>query len=127
MRGVESAKKNHDGPAGGMEPAGALTAFRQSVEKNQLQYTSFLGDGDSKAFSSLSDGGIYPGVQVRQLECCGHVQKRMGRGLTNKVTELKKTKFENNGKLVTGTGGKGGLTKKAILKSQGMDLLLETM
>ena len=35
------------------------------------------------------------------------------------MTELKKTKFVKDGKLVTGIGGKGGLTKKAILKIQG--------
>ena len=43
----------------------------------------------------------------------------MGRQLTNKVTELKKTKFVNDGKLKTVIGGRKDLTKKAILKIQG--------
>ncbi|XP_070185057.1 uncharacterized protein, partial [Littorina saxatilis] len=111
--------KNHDGPAGGMEAAGALTAFQRSVDQHQLKYVSFLGDGDSKAYASVSSRNIYPNLEIKKLECCGHVQKRMGRQLTSKVTELKKTKFPKNGKTVTGIGGKGGLTKKAILAIQG--------
>ncbi|XP_070180326.1 uncharacterized protein [Littorina saxatilis] len=46
--------KNHDGPAGGMEAAGALTAFQRSVDQHQLKYVSFLGDSDSKAYASVS-------------------------------------------------------------------------
>ena len=113
--------QNHTGSAAAMEPAGAGTAFRRSQQLHGLQYVNFLGDGDSKTFSSLKNAfpAVYPAVEIQKLECCGHVQKRMGRHLTNKVTALKTHIFQRNGKTVKGIGGKGGLTKKAILKIQG--------
>ena len=104
-----------------MEPAGAETAFCRSQQLHGLQYVNFLGDGDSKTFSSLKNAfpAVYPAVEIQKLECCGHVQKPMGRHLTNKVTALKTHVFQCNGKTVKGIGGKDGLTKKAILKIQG--------
>ena len=113
--------KNHDGSAAAMEPSGAETIFRRSEEKYGLRYVHFLGDGDSKTFSSLknADPPVYQDIVLDKLECCGHVQKRMGRQLTNKVTEMKSRTFVHNGKRVKGIGGKGGLTKKAILNIQG--------
>lgn len=113
--------KNHVGSAGSMEPAGALTAFKRSETLHELKYVSFLGDGDSKSFSSVSkaEPPIYENVKIEKLECCGHVQKRMARQLTNKVAALKKETFRQNGKTVTGIGGKGRLTKQGILNIQG--------
>lgn len=113
--------KNHEGSAAAMEPAGALKIFRRSQELHGLRYVNFLGDGDSKTYSCLknSEPPVYEGVRIEKLECCGHVQKRMGRQLLNKVNELKNKTFNKNGKSVKGIGGKGGgLTKKAILKIQ---------
>ena len=62
---------------------------------------------------------IYNNVEVEKLECCGHVQKRMGRQLMNKAQELKTTTFDNNGKGPKGIGGRGRLKKQAILNMQG--------
>lgn len=113
--------QNHHGSAGAMEPAGTERIFRRSEELYQLQYSAFLGDGDSKAYSAVknADPPVYDGVNIERLECCGHVQKRMGRHLTNKVNEMKNRTFRHNGKTSKGIGGKGKLTKKAILKIQG--------
>ena len=109
--------QNHTGSAAAMEPAGAETAFRRSQQLHGLQYVNFLGDGDSKTFSSLKNAfpAVYPAVEIQKLECCGHVQKRMGRHLTNKVTALKTHIFQHSGKTVKGIGGKGGLKKKKQL------------
>ena len=49
---------------------------------------------------------IYNNVEVEKLECCGHVQKRMGRQFMNKAQELKTTTFDNNGKGLKGIGGR---------------------
>ena len=72
-----SCEKSHEGSAGSLEPAGAQKIFRHSEEKYGLRCTSYLGDGDSKSYSSLkkSDLPIYPGLQIHKPECCGHVQK----------------------------------------------------
>ncbi|CAH8615686.1 unnamed protein product [Dicrocoelium dendriticum] len=118
---VQDCDKNHSGSAGSMEPAGALEIFRRSEQLHGLHYVSFLGDGDSKSYASVSNAEppVYNDVNISKLECCGHVQKRMGRHLTNKVTELKKETFIHNGKSVQGIGGRGCLTKKAMLNIQG--------
>ena len=45
-----NCKANYHGSAPAMEPEGAPRIFKRSVEENNLQYTDFYGDGDSKAF-----------------------------------------------------------------------------
>ena len=77
--------QNHTGSASAMEPAGTATAFCRPQQLHGLRYVNFLGDGDSKTYSSLKNAfpPVYPDVGIQKLECCGHVQKRMGRHLTN--------------------------------------------
>ena len=113
-------ERNHTGSAGAMEPVGTEIIFRRSVEHN-LCYTGFLGDGDSKSYARVekADPPIYPGKPIQKYECCGHVQKRMGRQLMNKVSELKQKTFLQNGKNVKGIGGKGGMSMPAIKRIQG--------
>ena len=38
---------NHEGSAGAMEAKGVVTCFSSSVEKYNLRYTHYLGDGHS--------------------------------------------------------------------------------
>ena len=113
--------KNHEGSAGKMEPDGTQVIFRRSQEKHNLRYVKFLGDGDCKSYSNLknADPPIYDNIEIEKLECCGHVQKRMGRQLMNKVQEMKQKTFQHNGKATKGIGGRGGLTPFAIKKIQG--------
>ncbi|XP_014676758.1 PREDICTED: uncharacterized protein LOC106816647, partial [Priapulus caudatus] len=44
---------NHFGSAGSMEAQGAKILWERSVEKYGLRYTTFVGDGDSSAFSMI--------------------------------------------------------------------------
>ena len=113
--------KNHEGSAGQMEPRGMLRVFRRSEEKHNLKYSGYLGDGDSKSFSAVAnvDPPVYTDVEIVKLECCGHVQKRMGKRLLDKVVELKSKRFKEGRKSYKGIGGAGGLTKKAIKVIQG--------
>jgi hypothetical protein len=113
-----SCSKNHTGSAGAMEQAGMLSIFQRSVKTRKLQYTGYLGDGDSKAYKTVSNAKIYKD-KIQKLECCGHVQKRMGKRLMDKVHELKGKKFIECGKTYTGIGGIGRLTQKAIQRIQG--------
>lgn len=96
--------KNYDGSSGGMEVAGALEVFRNSVSRN-VRYTRYLGDGDSKGFQIVKDSKPYgEGVDIEKLECIGHIQKRMG-------TRLRELKRKTKGmKLADGKvlGGKKG-------------------
>ena len=89
--------------------------------RHNLKYSGYLGDGDSKSFSAVAnvDPPVYTDVEIVKLECCGHVQKRMGKRLLDKVAELKSKRFKEGRKSYKGIGGAGGLTKKAIKVIQG--------
>jgi hypothetical protein len=122
-----SCKVNHSGSAGKMEPDGILEIYKRSEKERGLQYTGYLGDGDSKSFSTVASANppIYTDefgdkIPITKMECCGHIQKRMGNQLTACVQANKGKKFKTaEGKEVTGIGGKGGLTKVAIRRIQG--------
>ena len=96
---------NHKGSSPAMETAGAEKIFSRSVTKHKLYYTSFYGDGDSKAYPAVQD--IYgPAKPVSKYECIGHYQKRVG-------TRLRRKK-----KVTKGLGGRGRLTDVVIDKLQ---------
>ncbi|GFU77172.1 uncharacterized protein TNCV_4860051 [Trichonephila clavipes] len=50
--------------------------FERSEANRSLRYTSYYGDGDSKAFNNVKD--IYGYDSVVKYECIGHVRKRVG-------------------------------------------------
>ena len=51
-----------------MEKVGAVKIFEQSFSKHELFYTSFYGDGDSKACTAVQN--IYgPTKLVHKFEC----------------------------------------------------------
>ena len=96
---------NHEGSSPAMETAGAKKMFEASVENHNLYYTSFYGDGDSKAYPAVKD--VYgPEKPVTKYECIGHYQKRVG-------TRMRKLK-----KNTKGLGGRGRLTDTIIDKMQ---------
>ena len=66
----ESCEKNHDGSASAMEPEGALALFQRSVEKLNLIYKTYVGDGDSASFSRVSNEYPYgPNESIQKEEC----------------------------------------------------------
>lgn len=72
-----------------------------------------MGDGDTKAYQEVCNQKPYGNdVEIRKVECIGHIQKRMGTRLRNLKSKIKK--------LPDGTplGGRGRLTDAAILKIQ---------
>ena len=67
---------NFTGSSPAMETAGALKFFGRSVEKHRLCYTSFYGDGDSKAFPAVKE--IYGAKKpMKKQECIGHYQNKV--------------------------------------------------
>ena len=94
-----------------MEPVGVVRIFQHPMHTHGLQYTTFLGDGDSSSFKRVIDHKPYgEEVTIHKLECVGHVQKRCG-------TRLQRLKQENRGlKLGDGKGlsGAGRLTDTII-------------
>lgn len=105
---------NFEGSSPSMDANGLLAIFQRSVEKHNLRYVQFLGDGDSKGHKLLVQEAVYGDVAVEKLECVGHVQKRLGSRLCSLKKRLGKTPLED-GKPI---GGKGRLTDKTIDKLQ---------
>ncbi|GFY15345.1 patj homolog [Trichonephila clavipes] len=106
---VKECFKNHNGSAGMMETVGMIRIFQRSLSYRSVRYTSYIGGGDSKTFSSITASNPYgEDITVSKIECVGHVQKRMG-------TRLRKLK-QMSSKLSDGKsiGGKGRLTDRMI-------------
>ena len=50
---------NHHGSAGAMESVGIVNIFERSVADLQLCFTTFVGDGDSKAYPAILNANPY--------------------------------------------------------------------
>lgn len=110
----ESCIGNYSGTSGGMESEGAVTIFQRSLEKYNVRYIDYLGDGDSNAYLSVCESKPYGDTKINKLECVGHIQKRMG-------TRLRTLKMKSkNNKLADGKSlsGKNRLTDLAVQKLQ---------
>lgn len=106
--------QNYSGSSGGMEVAGALQVFHNSIPRS-VRYVTYLGDGDSNGFNKVSDNKPHgDNVGVIKLECVNHIKKRMGSRLRNLKKKLGKVKLED-GKTI---GGKNRLTNNEINKLQ---------
>ncbi|GFU41819.1 uncharacterized protein TNCV_3872921 [Trichonephila clavipes] len=76
---LQNCKRNFEGYSGKMEVAGALSIFQRSQSLYNVRYTKYLGDGDSKAFTSIVENKVYGNhCSVEKLECIGHVMKKNG-------------------------------------------------
>ena len=73
---------NYSGTSQSMESSAAIEIWGRSIEKNQLMYSTYIGDGDSSSFKNLLKFDPYKGeCIVRKEECLGHVQKRLKNSL----------------------------------------------
>ncbi|GFV53858.1 uncharacterized protein TNCV_4209091 [Trichonephila clavipes] len=84
-----SCRKNYSGSAGKMEVDGMLRIFNRSEKLQNLKYSNYIGDGDTKTFNALSENKPYGDDHlIQKIECVGHVQKRMGRLTDNLIDKL---------------------------------------
>ena len=93
-----------------MEVVGVKEIFRRSVEKYNVRYINYLGDGDTKSYSAVIEDKPNEDADIKKLECLGHVQKRMG-------ARLRKLKSEMRGKRLSDglcLSGRNRLTDKII-------------
>ena len=63
---LEDCPINHEGSAASMEVEGMSTLFSRSEEKHGLQYTTYIGDGDSKTYRRLMMDDPYNGVPIHK-------------------------------------------------------------
>ena len=85
-----------------MGTAGATKILGRSVEKHGIYYTSFYGDGGSKAYPAVKEVYKDDNKTVTKYECIGHYQKRVD----CRLRKLKKN--------VKGFGANGRLTNDKI-------------
>ena len=85
---------NHDGSAGSMEAKGVVECFGSSEESSKLRYTSYIGDGDSKAFNEVVVSDPYNDITISKLECIGHIQKRVA----GRLRKMCKNQTDSKGK-----------------------------
>ena len=72
-----------------MEVEGVKRLYERSHDHG-LQYTTFVGDGDSRSFTVISRLQPYgPAVKIEKEECVGHIQKRMGTRLRSLINKSK--------------------------------------
>ena len=106
---------NHYRSSGAMESVGAVAMFASSVDKHNLRYSHYIGDGDTGSYKSVVDSKPYGEDLIpAKLECEGHLQKRAG-SKTRKLRNDWKGKKLSDGKTMSGCGR---LTDKAINKMQ---------
>ena len=73
-----------------MESDGEVALFNRSVEKLGLIYKQYIGDGDSKSYSTVcASYPCRPTEFIEKKECISHVTKRMGTQLRQIVRRQK--------------------------------------
>lgn len=72
-----------------METEAAVRIWQRTPSyKTPLRFTKFLSDGDSKAFTAVSEADVYDGAAIEKEDCTNHVAKRLGTGLRKLKTPL---------------------------------------
>ena len=90
---------NHEGSSSSMESEGAVKIFMRSIEKFNVRYVNYIGDGDSSAFAKVIESNPYPDITVNKLECIGHIQKRVGSNLIKLTQQNSSIKGRGDGRL----------------------------
>ncbi|GFT90844.1 uncharacterized protein K02A2.6 [Trichonephila clavipes] len=103
-----------------METVGMVRIFQRSLSDRSVRYTSYIGDGDSKTFSSITASNPYgEDITVSKIECVRHVRKRMG----TRLRKLKQMSSKlSDGKSIGGKGRNHG-TANCRLTRQNQDLI----
>ena len=70
---------NYIGPSNSMEVETAKRLWSRSIVCNKMCYTNVLGDGDSKAYSTVKEMMPYGAITIERYECVNHAHKRLGR------------------------------------------------
>ena len=111
--GDHDCSKNHQGSSDSMEKICAAEMFCRSIEKHNLRYTVYIGDGGTNSFAEVREkmkeksGDDY---SVTKEDCIGHIQKCMGAALRMYKSKNRGQKL-SDGKTIV---GKGRLTDNIV-------------
>ena len=76
-----------------MEPEAAKMIWSRSTGKRKLCYTTFIGDGDSKSYTKVSQMNPYDSLPIHKEECLAHVSKRLKKTLCKIKKNTQKRSF----------------------------------
>ena len=93
-------QKSYIGSAGSMESKGAINIFTNSLQKYNLRYAHYIGDGDTESYKKVTDTKPYGDFIPQKLECVRHVQKILGTRLRKLRNEKKHEKLSDGKKNV---------------------------
>jgi len=67
---MHSCDINHDKSSGAMESVGAVEIFKSSIQKYNLIYDEYLGDGDTSSFKDVVAAETYKefGIEPTKLD-----------------------------------------------------------
>lgn len=80
------------------------------MAKLGMRYTTFISDGDSKAYDTVKSLKLYGDIKIVKEGCINHVGKRLGTRLRKLKAEYRGTKTQKRSSL----GGKHKLTDDVI-------------
>ena len=96
-----------------MEAEGWRRLWERSMDKCKFRYTTVVSDGDSKAFTSVSNMKPYgEDVEIINEKCMNHASKKVGKALRDFVQQKCRERKGVSGKKL------GSLTAKVIGKLQ---------
>ena len=73
-----------------MESAAIIQLYESSIDKHNIRYKPFIGDGDSSSYSAVDKLRPYgPMYDIEKSECVNPVTKRMGMNLKALLCEYK--------------------------------------
>lgn len=73
----ENCSINHTGSARKMEIDAVKEIFSRSIEKHNVRYAKYIGDGDSHTFKGILDLNPYGNeLIVQKKKCVGHMWRR---------------------------------------------------
>ncbi|XP_077496918.1 uncharacterized protein LOC144107678 [Amblyomma americanum] len=82
-------EKNVECSSHGMEEEAALRIWQRTLSYGTpLRFTKFLSDGDSKAYTAVSEAQVYGATTIEKEDCTNHVAKRLGTALRQLKTPL---------------------------------------
>ncbi|CAF1639046.1 unnamed protein product [Adineta ricciae] len=103
---------NFSGASGSMEVNGLHAIFKRSVERHNVRYAKYIGDGDAKVVPRLTEDPPYSDLQIQKLEDLNHFAKKMYNRLDKRKKELKGQVIEGR----KGIGGLGRITEAVMVK-----------
>ncbi|KAG0412092.1 hypothetical protein HPB47_010769 [Ixodes persulcatus] len=103
-------EKNTDGSSHAMETDAAMGIWQRTLfyatpqiwqrtlsYATSLQFTTFLNDGDSKAYAAVSEANFHGTAPIVKEDCTNHVAKRLSTGLQKLKTPLPRGQKLKNG------------------------------